>query len=573
MAKFSTPVNRPADEVAVAIYIRASDPRVAKFAPDGRRATAARQENTLPLQRSTCEAYAAARGWAVAGVWQDGESGFNDDRAGYRAMLADKTWNTLLVWKTDRLGRDTAELFSVAKQIRKAGRRLVSATQNVDDPMIMGFHFLLAEQESRLKSERVTPVMIALAASGRYCTRPTHGYQLIDGEPKIRPVPAARILRAGRQFLAGHASARQIVADWNRRGVPSPTGGVWHHSALIDILRSPTYAGLIAWPGLPEPVPGRHTALFTREEWQAIQARLDVGARAWSRVTSRHAASLLSGFGTCACGAALIHHRSGPPTRPVTYLACRARLASGACAIPGMLRMDSVEAAVGWVLAPILTGDAATLRAHYGAATVVEYDATAEAVSRSRARVQAELAKAVRQLSGLINMRAADEIDADSYKEKRAEFMQAKADAEATLALMPEDDGPVADPDPAATAARLTMLAAVLATGDAATRLANGRDLLEVLGVALRRDADGLWVRVAPAWRRWTRGDTYFRLDPAAGRRVRPGARPATLYVPSGDDGSPYAPERTCVHAIAEASSFAPPAPRAGPLASVVVRA
>lgn len=537
MAKFTRPVVLPDDQVIVAIYLRASDPRKERAATKDRPGADARQANSLPVQRAACERYAAERGWRVADIWQDGESGFNEGRPGYMAMLADRSWNTVLVWKVDRLGRDQAESLTVVKQLRKAGKRLVGATQDLDDPMSVSMFTMFAEMESRIKSERVTPVMLKLASEGRYVSRAPFPYRLVDKQLVVEPVAAALYTEAAGAVLAG-GSVRSLVKGWNGRGVTSPTGGQWCASSLLKILRCPTHAGLITWPGLDEPVVGTHEAVISLDDWRALQRRLTVAGQSWSRVTTRAPQFLLAGFGRCACGASLCHHRSGPNS----YLACRGRRHGQACAINGMLRMDSAEAAVRWVLAPVLNRTTGELLDHYGSATAVEYDAAADAVERSRARIEAERDRAARQLDGLVDMLAAGDIDRAAYHAKRAQYAAAREQAEAALAAMP---APATLPtaDPAATARLLESLGA-LYTG---TDLASRRELLDVLGVTVTREAEGLWVRVAPAWRPWTRGDCYF---PLGGRGRKDGA-PGRLLVPSGDDGNPYASERTIAPAAA----------------------
>jgi hypothetical protein len=195
-----------------------------------------------------------------------------------------------------------------------------------------------------------------------------------------------------------------------------------------------------------------------------------------------------------------------------------------------MVRAEAVEQAVRWVLSPMLTKDAPALLAHYRDADSIDYDAAARAAERARARLTAEQDRAERQLANLIDMRAAGEMTSDEYQAARARALSSRDQAAAALAALPEPSmTPMADPD--ATARLLGSLGALYHDPDAG--MVQRRELLTLLGVAVTREPDGVWVRVAPAWRPWTRGDTFFPM-------VRAG-----LVVPSDAEGKPYAPERT----------------------------
>lgn len=66
---------------------------------------------------------------------------------------------TLVVWKLDRLGRDTMELLRLSKEFEAAGQNLVSVTEAIDTRTAMGKAFfgmlaVFAEFESNTTAER-----------------------------------------------------------------------------------------------------------------------------------------------------------------------------------------------------------------------------------------------------------------------------------------------------------------------------------------------------------------------------------------------------------------------------------
>lgn len=508
---------------------------------------------SLPHQRATLEAFAATQGWEVVGHWSDMESGKHGDRVGYQAMLAAvKSWDTILVWRIDRLTRDEADYHDLLKRLRKADKRLKSATEPTydiyGDPILTGLTGTLSARDSWVIGERVRPVMLKLATEGRHVSRAPFGYRMrpkqviLDHADRVIAIEPPRLVidedaaalyrEAVRRVLAGE-SVRAIVRDWNARGIqPTRTADQWCHSTMTRLLRNPLHCGLVRWRGLGELVKGQHEALVSVADWQMVQERITLAGQAWSHVTSREPSFLLTGYGRCACGAALVTHHSGA----VTYCACRARRQGQRCDVPGMVRAETVEAAVRWVLAPLLSGDMAALLRHYKGAAVIDYGAAEQAAERARARLTADRDRAERSIAGFIDALGAGDISREEYHAARGRAVAARDEAEASLAALPPAPiRPTTDPEQTAR-----LLGALGAVYDA-TSIDAKRELLTLLGITITREADGVWVRVAPAWRPWTRGDTFF---PLVGRGRRDGA-PGRLLVQSGDDGKPYAPERT----------------------------
>lgn len=506
---------------------------VTRFALYGRVSTAEQADGlSLGMQFAAMRGKAEAEG-VIAGCWDDVETGRNDERGGYRAMLAaSKAWDVLLVWRCDRLGRDAAELFRVAKELRRAGKRLVSVTENVDDPFVMGLHFLLAQRESWLIGERVRPVMLRLAAEGAAVTRPPLGYVAArDGAGRptlaIDEAGAALYLEAVARVEAG-ASVRSVVVAWNGRGVAAPNGGPWNHTSLRKILRNPTHCGLVRRRGLAGPVAGNHPPLIDRERWAALQATLDAAGAARSFVAAAPNAWLLSGFIRCACGAAC-NHQAAPNRRAGGarhYYACNARKHGRPCPIPGMVRCDDLEAAVRFVMAPILDGDAAALEAHQrrrwrAAAAGEDGDR-----GRERRRLMAEAARWETKLERLREDRNERVITADDYHRDRERYEAARRAAVAALAALPGTKR-MAAPEAARAAESLALVGRMWDRASIDER----RAFLRLAGLAIAREPDGYWVRVSADFAVWTRGDAWFplvgpptRKDGARGRLRIPDA-------------------------------------------------
>lgn len=215
-------------------------------------------------------------------------------------------------------------------------------------------------ERNRIKT-RVRSAMGAQAAiEGRFLGgRPPYGYRMADGKPHPNPNKAAAgqtlkhlepnpettpvVRRIFEEFLSGkgvHAIARELTAA----GIPSPSasdpgrnshrlanGPAWQHTAVRAILDNPRYTGFQvwnrqrrdeilmdvrdvalghetrmrwndpdAWIWSSEPT---HQAIVTREQWEAVQTRLEANRRAATRRPKPGRRYLLSGRIRCGnCG-------------------------------------------------------------------------------------------------------------------------------------------------------------------------------------------------------------------------------------------------------------------------------
>jgi DNA invertase Pin-like site-specific DNA recombinase len=139
---------------------------------------------------------------AAAGViktFSDALSGACDDRPGLAALLDYvREGDAVVVWKLDRLGRNTLHILETAKTLTDRGVTLVSITDGIDSStpagrMMIGVLGSLAEYERELVKERTALKRQASRASG---TR--------FGRPK-KVADAGHIATARRMKSDGHA--------------------------------------------------------------------------------------------------------------------------------------------------------------------------------------------------------------------------------------------------------------------------------------------------------------------------------------------------------------------------------
>jgi DNA invertase Pin-like site-specific DNA recombinase len=143
---------------------------------------------------------------ATAGVvktFSDTMSGAKDDRPGLGTLLVYvREGDTVVVWKLDRLGRNTLHVLETVKALTDRGVTLVSTSDGIDSStasgrMVIGVLASMAEFERELVKERTALKRQASRANGTKFGRPNK-------------VDAGHIATAKRMKADGH-TARDVA--------------------------------------------------------------------------------------------------------------------------------------------------------------------------------------------------------------------------------------------------------------------------------------------------------------------------------------------------------------------------
>jgi DNA invertase Pin-like site-specific DNA recombinase len=168
---------------------------------------------SVDLQLNDLRRLAEQRGFQTVKEYCDeGQSGSKNSRPALDAMLADAKrgkFQTLLIWKLDRLGRSTSHLIQLLEEFKAWGIELVSFSEGLDFSTASGklFYTLIsafAEFERDCIRERVRAGLRAARAKGTRLGRP------------CVPVDAARIAT-----LRGQGASWVTIA--NKLGVGEGT--------------------------------------------------------------------------------------------------------------------------------------------------------------------------------------------------------------------------------------------------------------------------------------------------------------------------------------------------------------
>ncbi|MFJ1756663.1 recombinase family protein [Kitasatospora sp. NPDC088134] len=215
-------------------------------------------KTAIERQEADCRAWAERNGLTVRKVHIDrGRSGFKDvERKGFDSALAAVTAGvvgTLIVWKLDRLSRKgIGQVGKVLDDIEKAGGRLVSVVDGLDTSndsarMVVAMLAELARSESKNLGTRVAHAKRHLRRQGQWIGgQPPYGLLVDPATKKLvhDPETAVYARLIADDALAGK-SLVQIARLLNEYDIPSARGGQWNAASIMNLVKSPAFAGLM----------------------------------------------------------------------------------------------------------------------------------------------------------------------------------------------------------------------------------------------------------------------------------------------------------------------------------------
>lgn len=238
-------------------------------------------EMSIDQQRQQAHDYADAHGLTIVKEYQDAaKTGTNANRPGYQLMLAEVSKlkpNALILWKTDRLGRDRFELVDAKRRIREAGCRLelIAKMSPTDDPesvLFEGIAESFAEYYSRTLSVNIKRGMDYNAAHALYNGHKVFGYA---GKPhesyEVDPVTGAAVRKMFADYASGK-SMKEVCDDLNAAGFRTVKGGEFGVKTMSRILKNRRYVGEYNESGVV--IPDGMPRLVDDAMFQAVQTRL-----------------------------------------------------------------------------------------------------------------------------------------------------------------------------------------------------------------------------------------------------------------------------------------------------------
>lgn len=293
-------------------------------------------------QETDCRAWCDQQDWRVGKVITDANRSASQwrtrEREGFEEalqLIASKRYTAFVTWEPSRAGRELAAYIQLRAACQAAGvlyltKGRVYDFARSDDAFMMGLEFLTAEKDAAVIRERQLRTVRLNAQKGRPHGRLPFGYRRVYDEhtgallrQEIDPDKAAIITSAVDEILHG-VPVNRIVTRLNREGVPTPMkpqsdkSRGWMNATLVQVIRSPTIAGLRKYQG---EVIGEADwpAIIAIEKWEKVNRVLADRARRTRYVEEdnhSHPKWLLSFIARCGfCGRFLARVRNVIPRK------------------------------------------------------------------------------------------------------------------------------------------------------------------------------------------------------------------------------------------------------------------
>ena len=329
-----------------------------------RYSSAGQRDVSIDQQLADIRAFAKREGFTIVHEYADhARSGFKNTsaRTAFQTMMSaaeSGAFDTLIVWKVDRFGRNREESAVFKGRLRRHGVKVLYAMEPIPEGsagvLLEGMLEATAEWYSRTLSENVTRGMTDNAMRCLYNGTRILGYTRgADGRYAVQPDEAAVVRNIFDLYRSGYSAAR-ICRQLNDQGLRTSHGKPFSEEGLLRIISNERYTGVYIWGSIR--VPDGMPAIVERSAFEEAQRM--------KKKTARHVEQgavdyLLTGKAFCGhCGAAMIGDSgtSKDGTRHY-YYTCQARKARKGCAKKSVTKDYLESTVISFVLDHVLSED------------------------------------------------------------------------------------------------------------------------------------------------------------------------------------------------------------------------
>ncbi|MBO5020428.1 MAG: recombinase family protein, partial [Clostridia bacterium] len=213
-------------------------------------------EQSIEGQVAEAERFAALHDLKIVHVYADrAQTGRNDNREQFQQMLADAAkhaFDALIVWKTDRIGRNKEEIALNKYHLKKNGVKIYYVAEAIPDTpegiilesVIEGMAAYYSEQLSQnVRRGMRASAMKAQCTGG---TRPL-GYTTDENKKFIIDPKHAPTVKFVFDLYAQGKTVTEIVNELNARGLRTLKGKLFTHNSLHRMLKNKKYIGVYSY--------------------------------------------------------------------------------------------------------------------------------------------------------------------------------------------------------------------------------------------------------------------------------------------------------------------------------------
>ena len=328
-----------------------------------RYSSAGQRDVSIEQQLEDIRAYATREGYTIVHEYADhARSGFRDvrSRTQFQAMVSaagEGSFDTVLVWKLDRFGRNREDSAIYKAQLRRSGVTVVSVMESIPDGaagvLTEGMLEAIAQWYSENLSENVIRGLTDNAKKCLYNGAHIYGYCCGPDRRFAISEPEARVVRqVFRLYVEGYSMAA-IARMLNNSGQRTNKGKLFTPNMINNFLRQERYLGIYIWSDIR--IPGGMPAIIDQHTWDEAQRM--------KQKTGRHYESspvdyLLTGKAFCGhCGRPLVGD-SGTSHTGAThfYYTCQSKKRRAGCTKKSVRKETLEDLVIDFLIDHCLTG-------------------------------------------------------------------------------------------------------------------------------------------------------------------------------------------------------------------------
>ena len=240
----------------------------------------AQNDASIEQQQEQARLYAEAHGYQIIKEYADRAiSGTTADRPQYQLMLSERGIikpAVLILWKTDRLGRDRTEIILAKKMIKEAGCQICYVAEAIpEDPSTSSVIEAIIEAQAQWYSEQlsqnVSRGMSYSAKQGLYCGVKVFGYSHDENKKYVIDESKAPVVRRIFTDYADGKPLVEICRELNSQGIKTAQGKDFTLNSLRWILKNRSYIGEYHFAGVV--IPKGMPAIVSEELFENAQKR------------------------------------------------------------------------------------------------------------------------------------------------------------------------------------------------------------------------------------------------------------------------------------------------------------
>ena len=245
---------------------------------------------SLDTQEDLCRKEAIRKSYRVVKVFR--EEGKSAKTITGRPVLVEllhyckknkRTLGSVIIYRLDRLSRQTSDYLSIRKSLISYDIKLLSASEptgtSPTDTLLETIMASFAQHDNDVRSERTRNGMYARFKSGLITRKPPLGYMMdINKFPVEDPESWDKMIHAWNLMAIGNTSLIEITKIMNEMGLHTIYKGKEKKLKVPTVqrmLRNKFYAGILTSATYKEEVQGQHRPMISLEQFYKVQNALD----------------------------------------------------------------------------------------------------------------------------------------------------------------------------------------------------------------------------------------------------------------------------------------------------------